>query len=250
MNTNDWAYYAHCSRLKTKRTKKRLQKKDQEKQLISMAKELFALYEKQRNREYEKLENPYQKGWLRTFVLRDETTLLPTATVFEKILNVINTIQYSERRDFKIKRRRFRKRVYVKKPQELTVLNELQLNRLFNEKERNYFERVEHFDQKRRTTVVRYHFMQPWRFRLKVSPYMITHVRIVDAESTQKISEIRSRLLGQNLEARMWKMLYGYAANKRWRCEPPPRYKHFIKSEPVHKLKRDYETEKLYGNKN
>ena len=64
--------YIQCSRLKTKRQKKRLVKEDFEKQLIQLNKLQDELWEKKRCLPLVPLAMPYQKGWQRYFVLRED----------------------------------------------------------------------------------------------------------------------------------------------------------------------------------
>ncbi|MFZ0595933.1 MAG: hypothetical protein WAM46_03045, partial [Flavobacterium sp.] len=60
--------YALCSRLKNKRTKKRLVKEDFDKQLIQIRKLEVTLWKKRQELPLVPLAVPYQKGWQRNFV--------------------------------------------------------------------------------------------------------------------------------------------------------------------------------------
>ena len=59
-------------RLKSARQKRRLVKKDRDKQLIQLDKHQNLLWKQKRELPMIPLEHPYQKGWKRFFVLRKD----------------------------------------------------------------------------------------------------------------------------------------------------------------------------------
>jgi len=108
-----------CYRLRTARQKKRLQYEDFYKQLIQLYKEEKALYQQQKNLGWEPLKPPVQKGWKRFFVLRDDVAKSKHAEFFQNILNKINTYDWSYRKNFKIRKRKMGRKIYVVKTQKL-----------------------------------------------------------------------------------------------------------------------------------
>lgn len=113
MDTTLWSY-----RLKTARQKKRLQKKDLDKQLLRMERELNRLEEIKSNQPVVPLEKPYQKGWIRKFVLRSEVEKSDKAAFYQEILDKINSYQHHYDQSFKQpKRNKHRHRYnYTKLP--------------------------------------------------------------------------------------------------------------------------------------
>jgi len=74
MDTHEWP----C-RIKSARRKKRLVKLDFDKRLIRLSKTREELQEQKRNLPIVPLEHPYQRGWKRFFVLRDDMKRGPLA---------------------------------------------------------------------------------------------------------------------------------------------------------------------------
>src|SRR4029078_1937661 len=89
-----------CYRLRTARQKKRMQYKDFDKQLIQLYQEERELYWQIRELGCVPLIPPFQRGWKRSFVLRDDVARSPQAKFFQNILDKINTRDWSYRKDF------------------------------------------------------------------------------------------------------------------------------------------------------
>ncbi|MBC8032998.1 MAG: hypothetical protein H7Y03_02550 [Chitinophagaceae bacterium] len=104
MDPQEWPY-----RLRTARQKKRLVKKDFDKQLIKLSRKQGELWKQRRNLPMIPLEHPYQKGWKRLFVLREDIQNLPNADFYQALLDKINTVKYHHDKSFKIKKRRKRR---------------------------------------------------------------------------------------------------------------------------------------------
>lgn len=238
MHLREREYYASCSRLKTERTKKRLREKDLEKQLIHLYKRLRHIRKEQNNLGYIDLVPPFQKGWKRFFVLRDDVLKSQDALFFQSILDKINTMQFSFRKDFKVKQKQKGKKVYVEREQPFPVIELYELKKIkLTEKEQTYF----YFDLKynlnwkewRKVLV----FKDPWRFVLKVAPNMITKVRIIDPALIKKECEIENHLKKNNLHHKMWKIMNGYSnCISGWKKDEKMKYKSLFKIESVSKL--------------
>src|SRR6185312_9460978 len=99
----DWTDYC---RLKSVRRKRRLRKLSFEKRLLALNKEERQLHNKMRNLGYEPLVPPIQKGWKRIFVLTREVAKSERAEFFEELLKIVNSVQYSDTRQFKRKVKR------------------------------------------------------------------------------------------------------------------------------------------------
>jgi len=72
MNTHEWP---RC--IKSARRKRRLVKTDRDKQLIQLDKRRDELWEQKKLLPMVALEHPYQRGWQRFFVLRDDVKHSP-----------------------------------------------------------------------------------------------------------------------------------------------------------------------------
>ncbi len=137
MHTREREFYASCSRIKTERRKKRLQKKELEKQLFRNYKELRRIRKEQWNLGYIDLVPPVQKGWKRFFVLKEDVAKTKDALFFQQIIDKINKPQFSFRKDFKVRQKQKGKKVYVDRLQPLPVIElyELRTKNLQNKNE-------------------------------------------------------------------------------------------------------------------
>ena len=204
-----------CYRLRTARQKKRLQYEDFDKRLIALNKERRSLRKQKGNLGWDPLTPPVQKGWKRFFVLRDEVAKSKHGEFFQNILKKINTYDWSYRKDFKIKKRRFGKKNYMVREQKLLQPWEWHFLKLgFNEYEKQMFHEEYHFSKWSKEPVKRYVFNEPWRFVLITKPNMITKIRKIDPPLESRLQEIRSFLERNDHEGRSAKLLCG---NYQWR---------------------------------
>ncbi len=103
----------------------RKQNKDSfEKKLIKLSRRRNELWDEILNLPLIELEQPYQRGYKRYFVLKNDIAHGDKEHFYQNILDKINTIQYHPDEKFQTKKRRKRKRVYVDKPQFLKNLTE------------------------------------------------------------------------------------------------------------------------------
>lgn len=203
-----------CYRLRTARQRKRMQYKDFDKQLIQLHKKENELYRQHRNLGWEPLLPPVQKGWIRHFVLRDDVAKSRYGEFFEAILKKINTYEYDWKKDFKRKKRKRGRKIYVVKPQYLLRPYEYQFQRIeFTEIERQFFTEVWEMDSKRQL-FKRYEFTEPWRFVLRIRANMIDRIRIKDALLESEIRVLINYLERNDLRGKQTKLLYGNW--KRW----------------------------------
>jgi hypothetical protein len=209
-------------RIRTARQKKRMVYEDFDKQLLALHREERILSRRKRNLGWEPLIPPVQKGWVRSFVLRDDVAQAGRAQFFAGILEKINTHVYSHRKDFKVKKRRMGRRTYVSRKQQLMEPWPYQFNRMkFTEEERSFFQMVENMPDKKGHVSRRYVFREPWRFVLRVKPNIVGKVRVRDVVIEQRLTGIRGYLRGGNHIYRQLKLLYGYNINNRRFCKEP-----------------------------
>lgn len=137
------------------------------------------------------LAQPYQKGWKRSFKLREDIRRSKKADFYQNILNKINTTIYSDRKDFKVKKKRRSKYGYVTKEQKLLEPCDYQLKKMkLNEHELQQFCKVTVYNPVTKKWRTNYVFLEPWRFVLKVEPNMITRHRAYDPLLESSIAEL------------------------------------------------------------
>ncbi|KPH12004.1 hypothetical protein [Chryseobacterium sp. ERMR1:04] len=184
-------------RLRSLKSRKRISRKDVEKQIRKKYKRSRELWETRRKIQLVPLENPYQKGFARFFVVRDDVKRTKDGNFFEGILAKINTYMYSETRKFLKKKRKFGRKIYVPRDQKLDRLLPYQWNdpKLgLTTREKQYFLKREEYDPFRKKYDTYYEFIEPWRFTLRVKPYMITHYKPLNSELEKEYAELESYL--------------------------------------------------------
>jgi len=199
-------------RIKSVRRKKRLVKLDFDKNLIRLSKRRNQLWQLKRDLPMVPLEHPYQRGWKRLFVLRDDLRDTPKAEFYEEILKKINTVHYHYDPSFKFKKRRKRRYGYEMRKQELSEIDQYHWdsNRLkLFDSEKECFTRVEYTNMTHRHLEVKYVFSEPWRFVLKVMPYMVTQVKQHDYVLEREIAELDNYIDDNFLDPRIRRLTNG-----------------------------------------
>ncbi|MEG0761737.1 MAG: hypothetical protein RR411_09690 [Chryseobacterium sp.] len=198
------------SRLRSLRSRKRTIRKGVEKQIRKKYKRSNELCELRRNIPLIPLGEPYQKGFVRFFVVRDDVKRSKDGDFFEGILKKINTKMYSETRKFLKKKRKFGKRIYVDREQKLVQLSVYQWNKLeLTTREKQYFLKREDYNPFRKKYNIYYEFIEPWRFVLRVQPNMITHYKPLHSDLEKKIDELNSYLDQHKIAGIIHKTIYG-----------------------------------------
>ncbi len=206
---NEFGQDIGCYRLRTRRHKIRMQYEDFDKQLRRLNREETKLRKQLYNLGWEPLQPPVQRGWKRTFVLREDVARTDRAEFFNGILDKINTIDRSWRKDFKKKKRYMGRKIYVVKPQYLKKLDLWEWRKAaFNGAEQQFFECVFSID-KRGCVKQQYVFTKPWHFVLKIAPNIIDKVRIRDVEIEQRMQEIDNYITRNDFKGRIQKIVYG-----------------------------------------
>jgi hypothetical protein len=214
MDTPEWS----C-RIKSARRKKRLVKTDRDKRLIQLHKRRAELWRLERLMPVVPLEQPYQRGWKRFFVLRDDVKRGPRAAFFEALLTKINTVTYHPDKSFKQKKRRKKRYGFYFRQQLLREFDPYswQLNRMkLTDDEKACFTRVEKYDHQNRRWAIKYMVTEPWRFVLKIAPHIIAHIKPVDADRAREIAYIDNHVTNFFLEPRISLLTRGrsYSSDK------------------------------------
>jgi hypothetical protein len=229
-------------KLRTARQKRRMQYKDFDKQLIQLNKKQRELYLQKRNLGWQELKPPVQKGWVRHFVVREDVSRSKYGDFFEGILQKINTYKYSWKKDFTKRKRKLGKKIYVVRTQELFRPREYEFVKMkFTDVEKQFFTEVWDLDWNKQP-IKRYAFIEPWRFVLKIKPYMIDKVRINDAVLESELKQLNNYLERNDYEKRLCKVMHRRYRYKDWK----PRVKYNEVYE--YKNKSLYQTLELIDN--
>ncbi|RFS23959.1 hypothetical protein DVR12_08735 [Chitinophaga silvatica] len=195
---------------KTPRRRRRMICEQKEKTALRLNRLRKSLYTQYAARPTIPLRPPVQKGYKRFFVLKDEIASGRKVEFFTALLAKINTCQYSDRRDFKVKRKKFRKRIYVVKPQKLQPVYKI-LKIKLTESEIAYFE--ERFDNNGNSFLG---FKDPQiYFRLIVKPNYVGFKRDVAAELCSKIDQLENYITKNELYVKRYRYRYKFESNKK-----------------------------------
>lgn len=201
MDTHEWA----C-RIKSARQKRRLVKTDRDKQLIQLHKRRNDLWDQRKLLPMVPLQHPYQRGWKRFFVLRDDVKHSPRMAFYEALLPKINTVEYHHDKSFKRKKRRKKRYGYHIKQQLLQEFHPYYwyANKMgLTEEEKACFTRVETYNIKTRQAEAKYVIAEPWRYVLKIAPHMVTHIKLIDVDIERELSYIKTNIDNHNLAPRI-----------------------------------------------
>lgn len=213
MDTHQW----NC-RIRSARQKKRIVKTDRDKQLIQLQKRREELYQQQMSLPMVPLAQPYQRGWKRLFVLRDDVKRSASAQFYEALLPKINTIQFHYDKTFKKKKRRKKRYGYEIKQQLLRDFSthSWEVNRMgLTDEEKTCFTQIEIFDIKTKCSEIRYVLTEPWRYVLKIAPHMVTHVKMKDLDLERELGYIETHIDVNYLGPRI--NLLSYGRSYRWK---------------------------------
>jgi hypothetical protein len=243
MDTYDFVRFWDSTRLKSARRKKQLVNKDFEKQLIQLSKFENKLWKERNNLPFVPLEKPYQKGWERSFFLREDVARLSNADFYKLLLNKINTYQYSQDKTFKKRKRKYRKYVFHEKPHLLKEFSECEWTSSklkLSDKEKSLFEKQEVWCIFKRGFKVSYVFKESWRFVLKIKPNIITHKKMIDEILEQELAEIDNYITKNNLRVKMNKIRCGNSKYySRWNLNQL-KHENMLKDKPIQDIENEY----------
>ncbi|MBK0402608.1 hypothetical protein I5M27_06400 [Adhaeribacter sp. BT258] len=237
-NTSIWENMGNVNafwagRFRSARQRKRAVKSDFEKQLRKLGKERQTLSDQLRKLGYEPLVPPVQKGFKRFFVLREDVARTPRAAFFQEILDKINTVQYSDTRKFTKTRRFMGRKIKVLKEQLLDSISLYEWHKLQLPAEQAfYFEQAEELTAYHEWRTV-FRFTEPWRFRLKIAPNLITRIRIKDAVLEKRMDEIDNYMERNFLNGKYFRLTHGAAGYYSHRIGEKIRYSNPLKNKPL-----------------
>lgn len=235
MDNNELLHY----RLKTARRKRRLQKLDLDKQILKLAHEQKQLLDDPELVKTIPLDEPYQRGYIRLFVLTSEAEKSPQAEFYQQILNTINDVQYHYDASFKKTKRKQNRHRYnydlpVLKPIESYrwSMNKMELS----PEQKECFRAVPYFDDYRYRWTCKYEFMYPELFTVKVLPNMVTTVKLRDMEMEKRIDFINDYLKKNKFNNRLAKIRGGWYKYWKGDFEEKSKYINPLKGKHANKL--------------
>lgn len=208
MDMHDWPYIK-----KSARRKKRLVKKDFDKKLIQLSKRRQELSAQRWNLPPVVLDKPYQRGWVRQFVLRDDIAQSDKAQFYTDLLIKINIYRWHHDRSFK--RRRVRKGRYEYYDINQHKLKEFASQDFHGDKlkltdaEKRCFYLKETWCNKYNRWETKYVFAEAWRYVLVLKPHMVYTARQVDELLERELSRINKYIDWNNFQPRLWKLVGG-----------------------------------------
>ena len=236
MCSSEAALYALSYRLKSARQKKRAQKGDLEKQMIRLYKLRTKLRHDRQRQPWVPLAEPYQKGWKRFFVLREDIRRSKDADFYQTLLDRINTVQYSRDKAFRKRKRRMRRYVYTVETQALKEISEREWaspKLKLTEKERMLFFRYERWCPQGKYWKAGYVFVEPWRFVLRIRPHMITEQRMIDADLEAELRLLENYIERKGLGGKIYKLTRSKRGSWNWHEGVKPRHKHPFINKPL-----------------
>lgn len=192
-----------------------------DKHLLRLERELNRLRQAQWHAPVVPLEHPYQRGWLKTFTLREDALHHPELLVFKTVLTTVNDRIHSRTRDFV----RRNGDAIILRPRIISPRDWPRLawpishQRLFAYGQWPVEDIYPWTERYRRHSICGFKLIRTWWLDELVLPYMITHQRVDLPEVRRRLAEIENHLRHRlGLERLDW--LHGHRV--RWRDSPDP----------------------------
>lgn len=170
-----------------------------DKRLLALEREADRLYQAQRDAPIVPLERPYQKGWIKTFVLAPDLRRRPDAEVFRTVLAAINDRLWARTREFVsghgeplllrprvIGPREWSRLRWPASHRRLLAFGHWEMGDTYNVHLRAWFRRRHRFTG--------YSVHRPWWLREDIQPHLITHQRVNLPEVETRLAEIEAEL--------------------------------------------------------
>lgn len=170
-----------------------------EKKLRCLEREAQRLWQAQRDAPVVPLEHPYQRGWLKTYVLDEAVAHRPDVQIFRNVLAVVNHAVHSRNRAF-LSRKGF---PIVLHPRKIWVSEWRDL--AWPASHQRFFAfgvwRIEEGEFHRtvaRSWLCGYKIVQTWWLREDIQPFLITHQRVELPAVRTRLAEIESFMTRTN----------------------------------------------------
>lgn len=172
---------------------------------------------------------PYQRGWIRYYILRDDAKNRKDARELQQVLDKINTMIFCNNEKFL--HRNWKTNKWEPIPQKPKYLTQQQYDDL-SEKHKSFFvkrewvETVKVGGMKHRTTVVGYIFFYDYYLVLHKEPNIVTHHWIPDQELESRYGELRESMHRNNVWAKLNKAInWNTGHNRGWKDDVPHKYR-------------------------
>lgn len=147
------------------------------------------------------LAKPIQKGYVKSFTLRDDIARRDDADVFWAILKKVNSYVYSKDQEFKVTTKKKNVLFVTDKEHVPAVIKDQDMEN-WNPPDRikKYFARVEveHTTSYGSFKTVHWQFTKPWMFAAVIKPHYQTHMRTFHPEAEAKLGEINRKMKSLN----------------------------------------------------
>lgn len=170
---------------------------EKDKEIRRLYKEYSDTWQQSRTRGQFVEVEPYQAGWYRHYVLREDIARRDDARFYRQALDLVNTNVICNREDFLV--RSWKKKEGFKPiKQELKSLNDLEFERL-NPNLNKLFARVQKWNTWSKLTYFVYEVSRPTYYVFEVEPNIVTHHWLPDPEWETYTTELSHRIERNNL---------------------------------------------------
>jgi hypothetical protein len=174
------------------------------KEILRLERRQSEILEAQRKLGYEKLDEPYQKGWEAHWVLRDDAARREDADGLQALLDRVNTTIYSDNKEFKTWDRGRRQYVYQKP--DLRYVPEREIKTWYSWA-RGWFKHAPSEDKYHwwYNDVQRYfrYNIPDYYLVMKVEKSWVTHYKVMDNVLEQEYNELSDKIV-ELLDYRSW----------------------------------------------
>jgi len=202
-----------------KRRQRRMDKFENEKELISLWKKKWRLMQGKRSLNWVELPKPERWGYKRFFVMREDVAKSKEADFYRGILKMIQNTILSRDKKFEYKDYKTK----TKKPilQEVAGIDHKEWNKLLaagklTTKQQNCFEKRWKMHKYGRGGSWVFEFKKPWMFVTKTQPHYITHRIVINPQLESELQELSNRIERQNLEPKISKLM-GWSSYSEWK---------------------------------
>jgi hypothetical protein len=205
----------------------------EEKQIRAIRRELRKLQRRINNPPSVRLEQPIQRGWVRRYVLTEKARYRPDHETLKAILGDIGTEKQCSRPDFLKRRGRSRKLFEIDQPlKEIGTWEWSSRSHPRPEEWKKYFYRQSRYLY--RQLVWLWIFSDPQLFELKVEPFWLTHLKLIEPLVIEREAELTAWMMHRNGFAR-YENLKGKLVQ--WRPVDSWRHRHELEKQEQTELR-------------
>jgi hypothetical protein len=171
---------------------------------------------------------PYQRGWIRYYVLRDDAKKRNDAREMQQVLDRINTMEFCNNEKFL--RRNWKTHKWEPMPQKPKYLTQQQYDEL-SEKHKSFFMKREWVDTinlrgfKQKCVVIGYVFRDDFYLVFRKEPNMVTQHWIPNQEIESLYGELDTHMNNNNLWTKLNKAMHWRNGYRDWNEKEKPKYR-------------------------